>query len=148
MSTTTNFNKDTFGKDVKQKLYRSMIGTLLYLTMSHPDISFSVRTCARYQANLKQSHLISIKILYVILVGLQTTSCGILMIHLLLWLDIPISIGLEMLRIGKAHQMLFFSIGDCLMAWLSRKQNLISLSIVEVEYIVVRSCCTQLLQMK
>ena len=48
-------------KDVEEKLYRSMIETLLYLTLSHFDISFSVEACARYQANPKKSHLTTIK---------------------------------------------------------------------------------------
>ena len=41
-----------------------------------------------------------------------------------------------------------FLIGDCLVAWLSKKQNSISLSIAKVEYITNGSCCTQLLWMK
>ena len=44
MSTTIELSKEASRKDVKQKLYRSMIGSLLYLTMSHLNISFSVRT--------------------------------------------------------------------------------------------------------
>ena len=42
-------------------LYRSIIGSLLYLTVSRPDIAFSVGVCARYQATLKESHLIVMK---------------------------------------------------------------------------------------
>ena len=61
MSTTTKLSKDAYGKYAKQKFYRSMIGCLLYLITSCPDISFSVGACARYQANPKESHLISIE---------------------------------------------------------------------------------------
>ena len=39
---------DLLGKSVDSSLYRSMIGSLLYLTTSRPDISYSVRVCARY----------------------------------------------------------------------------------------------------
>ena len=53
MSTTTKLSKNASRKDVEQKLYRRMVGSLLYLTMSHPDKSFSVGVCARYQANPK-----------------------------------------------------------------------------------------------
>ena len=42
-------------------LYRSMIGSFLYLTASRPDISYSVGVCARYQANPKESHMIALK---------------------------------------------------------------------------------------
>ena len=61
MSTTTKLSKDAFGKYVKQKHYRSMIENLLYLIASHPNISFSVGACARYQENPKESHLMFVK---------------------------------------------------------------------------------------
>ena len=60
-STTTKLSNDASRKDVEQKLYRSMIGRLLYLTVSHPDISFSVGAYARYQANPKESHLTTVR---------------------------------------------------------------------------------------
>ena len=53
MSTTTKLGKDASRKDVEQKLYRSIIGSLLYLTTSCPNISFSVEACGRYQENPK-----------------------------------------------------------------------------------------------
>ena len=49
------------GKSVDQTLYRSMIGSLLYLTASRPDIMFSVCMCARFQASPKEAHLVAIK---------------------------------------------------------------------------------------
>ena len=61
MSIIAKLSKNAYEKNVKQKLYKSMIGSLLYLIVSRPDISFSVGTCARYQANLKESHLMSVK---------------------------------------------------------------------------------------
>ena len=42
-------------------LYRSMIGSLLYLTSSRPDITFNVGVCAKYQANPKESHVGAVK---------------------------------------------------------------------------------------
>ena len=47
MSPITKLDKDEKGKDVNQKLYRGMIGSLLYLTASKPDIMFCVCLCAR-----------------------------------------------------------------------------------------------------
>ena len=61
MSTATKHSKDASGKDVEQKLYRSIIGNLLYLIVSRPNISFSVRAHARYQENPKESHLMFVK---------------------------------------------------------------------------------------
>ena len=42
-------------------LYRSIIGSLLYLTASRPDIAFNVGVCARYQVAPKESHLTAVK---------------------------------------------------------------------------------------
>ena len=61
MSTTVSLDKDGNGKNVEQTLYRGMIGSLLYLTASRPDIMFSVCLCARYQSNPKESHLKAVK---------------------------------------------------------------------------------------
>ena len=52
---------DLLGKSIDSSLYRSMIGSLLYLTVSRPDISYNVGVCARYQANPKESHMIALK---------------------------------------------------------------------------------------
>ena len=52
---------DSNGEHVDQQLYRSMIGSLMYLTACRLDIVFSVCQCARYQANSKASRLIAIK---------------------------------------------------------------------------------------
>ncbi|XP_035838242.1 uncharacterized protein LOC118485855 [Helianthus annuus] len=53
--------EDEEGDSVDQRQYRSMIGSLMYLTASRPDIMFAVCNCARYQANPKTSHLIAVK---------------------------------------------------------------------------------------
>ena len=52
---------DLLGKSVDSSLYRSMIGSLLYLIVSRLDISYSVGVYARYQANSKESHMIVLK---------------------------------------------------------------------------------------
>ncbi|XP_050281067.1 secreted RxLR effector protein 161-like [Quercus robur] len=49
------------GKSVDSSLYRSMICSLLYLSASRPDISYSVGVYARYQANPKESHMTALK---------------------------------------------------------------------------------------
>jgi hypothetical protein len=61
MGTNGHFDLDTGGKSVDQKVYRSMIGSLLYLCASRPDIMLSVRMCARFQANPKEVHLRAMK---------------------------------------------------------------------------------------
>ena len=49
------------GKSIDQKVYRSMIGSLLYLCASRPDIMLNVCMCARFQANPKECHLVAIE---------------------------------------------------------------------------------------
>ena len=61
MSSSTKLNVNSFGVEVSPTLYRSIIGSLLYLTASRPDIAFSVGVCARYQAAPKESHLTAVK---------------------------------------------------------------------------------------
>ncbi|MCU5933457.1 hypothetical protein H3U10_19785, partial [Clostridioides difficile] len=61
MATNGHLDLDEGGKLVDLKLYRSMIGSLLYLTASRPDIMFSVCMCARFQAAPKECHLVAVK---------------------------------------------------------------------------------------
>ena len=61
MSQNVKLAIDLLGKSVDLSLYRSMIGSLLYLTASRLDISYSMGVCARYQANPKESHMIAFK---------------------------------------------------------------------------------------
>ena len=61
MSPNVKLIVDLLGKSVDSSLYKSMIGSLLYLTASRPDISYNVGVCARYQANPKESHMTALK---------------------------------------------------------------------------------------
>ena len=61
MVTNLKLSKNESGKEVEETLYRSMIGSLLYLTTSRLDIAFNVGVCAMYQACPKESHLIALK---------------------------------------------------------------------------------------
>ena len=72
MSNICKLNTDEEGKRVDQKLYREMIGSLLYLTVSRPDIMFSVCMCARFQSDSRESHLIATKRIFRYLVGTQS----------------------------------------------------------------------------
>ena len=61
MSTTTKLNNDENGKPVDEKRFRGMIGSLLYLTTSRPDIIFATCLCACFQSNPRESYLNVIK---------------------------------------------------------------------------------------
>ena len=61
MPSNGHLDLDEGGKSVDQTLYGSMIGSLLYLTASRPNIMFSVCMCARFQANPKEAHMVAVK---------------------------------------------------------------------------------------
>ncbi|GJY87123.1 hypothetical protein Tco_0501751 [Tanacetum coccineum] len=56
-----NLGPDLSGKSINETRYRCMIGSLMYITGSKPDIQFSTCLCARYQENPKETHLIDVK---------------------------------------------------------------------------------------
>ena len=61
MSPNVKLTVDVLGKSVDPSLYKSMISSLLYLTASRPNLSYSVGVCARYHANPKESHMTTLK---------------------------------------------------------------------------------------
>ncbi|GJX01587.1 putative reverse transcriptase, RNA-dependent DNA polymerase [Tanacetum coccineum] len=69
METQKPLLKDAGGEDVDEHLYRSMIGSLMYLTSLRPDIMFTVCGCARFQVNPKSSHLYAVKRIFRYLKG-------------------------------------------------------------------------------
>ncbi|BFG37724.1 hypothetical protein CerSpe_239980 [Prunus speciosa] len=148
MSTSTKLSKDSHGKSVDQKLYRSMIGSLLYLTASRPDISFSVGLCARFQSDPKESHLLAVKRILRYVSG--TTNFGVYYsfdsnVELAGYSDADWAGNIDD---RKSTTGGCFYIGNNLVSWFSKKQNCVSLSTAEAEYIAAGSCCIQLLWMK
>ncbi|GJY51642.1 uncharacterized mitochondrial protein-like protein [Tanacetum coccineum] len=69
METHKPLLKDADGEDVDEHLYRSMIGSLMYLTSSRPDIMFAVCVYARFQVNPKSLHLHAVKRIFRYLKG-------------------------------------------------------------------------------
>ena len=125
-----------------------MIGSLLYLSSSRPDIMFSVCMCARFQSNPKQSHLSAVKriiryLLGIINIGLwypKNSTC-----NLIGYSDSDFA-GSKTDRKSTSGTCHF--IGSTLVSWHSKKQNNVALSTAEVEYIFVGSCYAQILWMK
>ena len=142
MSSSTKLNVDSSRVEVSPTLYRSIIGSLLYLTASRPDIAFSVGVCARYQANPKESHLITVKRIIRYVNG--TSNYG-------LWYSKDSNACLAKYSdadwVGSVNDRKStsggcFYLGNNLVSWMSKKQNFMSLSTVEAEYIATGSCCT------
>jgi hypothetical protein len=72
MGTDEHLDLNKGGKSIDQKAYRPMIGSLLYLCATRPDIMLSVCMCARFQSDPKECHLVVIKR---ILICLVSTPC-------------------------------------------------------------------------
>ncbi|KAJ9539166.1 hypothetical protein OSB04_031899 [Centaurea solstitialis] len=132
MATGNSIGPDHEGKDVDLRNYRSMVGSLMYLTASRPDIMFATCVCARYQAKPKESHLAAVKRIFRYLKG--TPYYGI-------WY--PKGLGFELQAYTDADY------GGCNMdRKTSKKQQCVSTSTAESEYVAAASCCSQVLWMQ
>jgi len=125
-----------------------MIGSLLYLTASRPDIFFSVCLCARFQSDPREPHLTVVKRIFRYLKG--TTNLGLLYkkssdYKLVGFCDADYA-GDRIERNSTSGNCQF--LGENLISWASKRQATIALSTAEAEYISAASCCTQLLWMK
>ncbi|KAK6143484.1 hypothetical protein DH2020_023832 [Rehmannia glutinosa] len=148
MATNVKIDKDEKGKSVDESKYRGMIGSLLYLTASRPDILHVVCLCTRFQSNPKESHMSVVKRIFRYLKG--TIQYGLFYpknenFSLKGYSDSDYAGNIDD-RKSTSGSCQF--LGDCLVSWFSKKQNCVSLSTAEAEYISAAFCCTQLLWMK
>ncbi|GJY36246.1 putative ribonuclease H-like domain-containing protein [Tanacetum coccineum] len=137
--------KDGDADDVDVHLYRSMIGSLMYLTTSRPDIMFAVCACARFQVTPKTSHLLAVKRIFRYLKGKPTLG---------LWYsrDSPFELvaytdsdyaGATQDRKSTTGGCQF--LGNRLISWQCKKQTVVATSTTEAEYVAAASCCGQVL---
>jgi hypothetical protein len=148
MGTNGHLDLDTGGKSIDQKVYRSMIGSLLYLCASRPYIMLSVCMCARFQADPKEVHLRAVKRILRYLV--RTPKFGLWYpngstFDLIGYLDVDWE-GCKIDRKSISGNCQFLE--RPLVSWSSKKQNLVALSTAEAEYIVAGHCCAQLFWMR
>nr|GEX77713.1 uncharacterized mitochondrial protein AtMg00810-like [Tanacetum cinerariifolium] len=137
--------KDGTGKDVELHLYRSMIGSLMYLTASRPDIMFVVYACARHQVTPKECHFHVVKRIFRYVKG-----------HLKLGLWYPKESPFDLVAYSDsdysgANQDRKYTTGGCqflgkrLISWQYKKQTVVATSITETEYVAAASGCGQVL---
>ncbi|GKC59739.1 hypothetical protein Tco_1087337 [Tanacetum coccineum] len=125
-----------------------MIGSLLYLTASRPDIMFSFCLCACFQEDPKTSHLEAVKRIFRYIKG--TT-------HLGLWY--PKGTGVETILYSdsdhagdyvdrKSTSDVCTFMGCCLTSWISKKQTTLDISTTKAEHVSAGKSCQQALWMK
>ncbi|XP_065627966.1 uncharacterized mitochondrial protein AtMg00810-like [Quercus suber] len=120
MSSSAKLSLDAASVEVDPTLYRSMIGSLLYLTASRLDITFNLGVCARFQAAPKESHLTVVK-------------------RIIRYINGTFDYGIWCIDDRKNTSGGCFYLGNNLVSWMSKKQNSVSLSMVEAEYIAAMS---------
>ncbi|GJR98035.1 hypothetical protein Tco_0270209 [Tanacetum coccineum] len=137
--------KDEEASDVDVHLYRSMIGSLMYLTASRPDIMFAVCACSRFQVTPKTSHLSVVKRIFRYLKGKPKLG---------LWYPRVSSFDLEAYSdsdYAGANLDRKSTTGGCqflgrrLISWQCKKQTIVATSTTEAEYVAAANCCGQVL---
>nr|GEU68577.1 hypothetical protein [Tanacetum cinerariifolium] len=139
------WGKDGTGKDVDLHLYRSMIGSLMYLSASKPDIMFAVCACARHQITPKECHLHAVKRIFRYLKG-----------HPKLGLWYPKESAFDLVAYsnsdyGGATQDRKSTTRGCqflgrrLISWQCKKQTIMATSTTEAKYVATTSGCGQVL---
>ena len=148
MSTEVKLTKVDEGESVDNTKYRGMIGSLLYLMASRPDIMFSVSICVRCLEDPKASHLEVVKRIFRYIKGT---------IHLGLWY--PKGSVIETIVYTdsdhardyvdrKSTSGICTFMGCCLTSWFSKKQTALAISTTEAEYVSAGKACQQALWMK
>nr|GEV87492.1 uncharacterized mitochondrial protein AtMg00810-like [Tanacetum cinerariifolium] len=144
----SKLDKDKEGKAFDLSHYRGMIGTLLYLTASRPDLQFTICMCARYQAWPTKKHLHAVKRIFRYLQG--TVNRGLwypkdYLIALIAFADADHA-GCQDTCRSTSGSLQF--LGDRFISWSSKRQKSVGISSTEAEYIALSSCCAQILWMR
>ena len=135
MSSSGGLDKDEDGVAVDQKEYQGMIGSLLYLTATRPDILFATGLCARFQASPRESHLKTVKRIFRYLT--HTSELGLFYsaassIQLCGYSDADYA-GCKLDR--KSTSATCHFLGSSLVSWSSRKQSGVALSTSKAKYV-------------
>ncbi|KAK9048587.1 hypothetical protein SSX86_032448 [Deinandra increscens subsp. villosa] len=143
MASRPLLSADLNGESVSEFHYRSMIGSLMYLTASRPDIMHAVCVCARYQANPKLSHLSAVKRIFRYLKGRPRLGLWYPKntdFQLYAFTDSDYG-GSDLDRKSTTGGCQY--LGDRLISWQSKKQHTVSKSTAEAEYVAASAGTSQ-----
>nr|GEV64514.1 retrovirus-related Pol polyprotein from transposon TNT 1-94 [Tanacetum cinerariifolium] len=144
----TNLDKDKKGKAVDPSHYRGMIGTLLYLTASRPDLQFAICMCARYQAQPTVNHIHAVKRIFQYLRGIVNRGLWYLKdysVALTSFADADHA-GYQDTRRSTSGSFQF--LGEKLISWSSKRQKSVAISSTKAEYIALSGCCAHIISMQ
>nr|GEX21124.1 uncharacterized mitochondrial protein AtMg00810-like [Tanacetum cinerariifolium] len=144
----SKLDEDKKSKAVDPSHYHGMIGTLLYLTASRPDLQFPICMCARYHARPTEKHLHAVKRIFRYLRGTVIQGLWYLKdssIALTAFVDADHA-GCQDTRRSTSDSLQF--LGDRLISWSSKRQNSAAISSTKAEYIALSGCCAQILWMR
>ncbi|GKA30991.1 retrovirus-related pol polyprotein from transposon TNT 1-94 [Tanacetum coccineum] len=142
---TARLDADLQGTPTDQMKYRSMIGGIIYLIASRPDIAFATFVCARYQARPTIKHLKEVKRIFQHL--RQTYNIGT-------WY--PKDPGFELIAYSDTDHAgchddckstpggLQF-LGEKVVSWISKKEDCTTMTTAEAEYVLLSACCAQVI---
>nr|GEU97354.1 uncharacterized mitochondrial protein AtMg00810-like [Tanacetum cinerariifolium] len=145
MKTQKPLLKDEDDVEVDVYMYRSIIGSLMYLTSSRPDIMFEVYACARYQVNLKVLHLYDVKKIFRYLKGQPKLGLWYSKdspFDLVAYIDSDYA-GASLDRKSTTGGCQFFRCR--LISWQCKKQIVVANSTTKAEYVAASSSCGQVL---
>jgi hypothetical protein len=148
MQISCNLSKDDDSMSIDQRKYRSMIGILLYVTPSKPDVMQVVGQVACFQAAPKESHVLTVKRIFRYLKGTKDFGLWYPKGKDLSFIAYTNADWAGCIDDRKSTSGATFYLGECFVSWIRKKQSSISLSTFEAEYIATTTCCTQVLWMK
>jgi hypothetical protein len=142
MSSVALLGPDEDGEVVDQREYRSMIGSLLYLTVTRPNIQFAVGMCARFQSSARSSHRTAVQRVFTYLkhtLEFETWYSASSSLDLIDFFDADFAgCGID----RKSTSGTFHFLESSLVCCSSRKQSSVAQSTTETEYVAAASCCS------
>jgi hypothetical protein len=143
MTTDIRKVRDSDSDPVDPSLYQQLIGSLMYLVNTRPNILFAVNTLSQFQVEPKDENWIAAKhvlrsIRVMLNYGLIYTSSSDIQLHEFTYLDWAGSVEDK-----RSTSRMCLSLGSAMISWGSRKQKSGALNTTKEEYIATCEACTE-----